>query len=392
MPAIIQVAANGIAMAAGAAPPRRVKLLPIGRVDMRDGRGPFLVRDQAHAAAIVARTRLWLGSADMMFDYDHQSIFSAGEGKGGTAIAAGWAKAANLTAEADGIYANDVAWTTAGAAKIAAREYRYISPLFLAAKGTGEVLQIKNAALVNMGAIDLPAVAASLSGPGQVETTLSADELAVCASMGWNPADFLAEKNREVQAHAASRMLSAEERAVCAALGTSEADFLRYKGAEAAIAASEVTARSVLAATELAICASMHWEPAEFLAEKNREAQMHAASALLSPEEIAVCHALGTSHADFLAMKSAETVAAGRDLMMGGKFEGGEFRQFTLEELKALAEGEPTQIQVALTPGEQHQCRQLGWSFASYLAEKIRQMEEDYSGARTNSQSVPRKS
>jgi len=154
-------AATEVAMIDGA-PARRVKLLPIGLITMRDGRGPFLIRDRAHAEQIVAATRQWLGDADFNFDYDHQVAFAAKPGVGGTAVAAGWVKPTDITVQDDGIYA-DVAWTAAAAQKLAAREYRYLSPLFLAAK-SGEVLQLKNAALVNIGAIDLPAIAAGLSG------------------------------------------------------------------------------------------------------------------------------------------------------------------------------------------------------------------------------------
>src|SRR3546814_8740553 len=78
-------AASELSLVDGDAPVR-VKLLPIGKIDMRDGRGPFFVRDRAHAERIVAATREWLGSADMMFDYDHQSIYAPMPGVGGQAI------------------------------------------------------------------------------------------------------------------------------------------------------------------------------------------------------------------------------------------------------------------------------------------------------------------
>ncbi|MGE4323981.1 MAG: phage protease [Sphingobium sp.] len=156
------VAASAVALVDGA-PATRVKLLPVGRIAMRDGRGPFLVRDQAHAEQIVAATRQWLGDADFNFDFDHQTAFAVKDGVGGTGVAAGWAKPENLSAEADGIYANDVRWTPAAAQKLADLEYRYVSPLFLVA-GDKQVIRLRNAALVNVGAIDLPAIAAGLSG------------------------------------------------------------------------------------------------------------------------------------------------------------------------------------------------------------------------------------
>lgn len=174
-------AASELELADGEAP-RRVKLLPMGRIEMRDGRGPYFLRDRAHAERVVAATRQWLGGADFMFDYDHQAI-AASRQDGSTARASGWAKPANLIVEDDGIYADDIDWTAAGAAAIASREYRYVSPTFLAAKATGDVLQLKNTALVNIGAIDLPAIAAGFS-----EEEDGMDKIALLALLGL-PAD-----------------------------------------------------------------------------------------------------------------------------------------------------------------------------------------------------------
>lgn len=155
-------AASELTLVDGEAP-ARIKLLPIGEIQMRDGRGPYLVADKAHAERIVAATRDWLGSADMMFDYDHQALYAPRPGVGGQAIAAGWIKTDSITAEDDGIYAT-VEWTEVAASRLKAREYRYVSPAFMAAKADGRVIHLKNAALVNIGAIDLPAIAAGLSG------------------------------------------------------------------------------------------------------------------------------------------------------------------------------------------------------------------------------------
>lgn len=152
---IVAAAATEVSVVDGV-PAQRVKLLPIGSIAMRDNRGPYRIVDAAHAQRIVDATKSWLGGADFNFDYGHSVQ------RDQAAIAAGWAKADSLSVEADGIYAS-VEWTDAAAQRIAAREYRYLSPLFLAAK-SGEVLQLKNAALVNIGAIDLPAIAAGLSG------------------------------------------------------------------------------------------------------------------------------------------------------------------------------------------------------------------------------------
>ncbi|PTS73805.1 hypothetical protein DBR17_17800 [Sphingomonas sp. HMWF008] len=196
---LVAASAVGVALIAAAseiplvngAPARRVKLLPIGAIAMRDGRGPYRIRDRAHAEQVVAATRTWLGTADLMFDYDHQALYAPKPGVGGKAIASGWVKPASLSVEDDGIYA-EVDWTAAATAALTAREYRYVSPTFLAAKDGGDVIQLKNAALVNIGAIDLPAVAAALDDPS-ANTGDSMELTALAALLGLG-ADATAEQ------------------------------------------------------------------------------------------------------------------------------------------------------------------------------------------------------
>lgn len=153
------VAAAAIEAANDGAPAQRILLLPMGDIALRDGRGPFRIDDLAHAEAVIAATAAWAGNSDLVVDYDHQTFYAVGANKGGTAIAAGWIR--KLSADAAGIW-GDVEWTSAAAAALAAREYRYISPLFLPAPD-GRVLRLANAGLVNVPAIaDLPAVAAAV--------------------------------------------------------------------------------------------------------------------------------------------------------------------------------------------------------------------------------------
>ena len=63
-------------------------------------------------------------------------------------------------------------------------------------------------------------------------------------------------------------------------------------------------------------------------------------------------------------------------LQMGLKWDGDKQRALTLDELRAAAAGTPVDIQTALTPEEQQECTRLGWTFADYLTQKIRQKEE----------------
>lgn len=147
-------------------PKRRIQLLPAGTLHLRDGRGPFFLPPEA-MAAVVEATRAHAGRADIMVDYDHQSFYGAVEGVGGRAEAAGWIDAATLDAGADGIWA-DVAWTPAAEARLRAREYRYLSPLFTFDAETKQVRCILNAGLTNTPAItELAAVASRQAASGQ---------------------------------------------------------------------------------------------------------------------------------------------------------------------------------------------------------------------------------
>jgi phage I-like protein len=97
-----------------------------------------------------------------MFDYDHQVVADVAK-SGSQAKAAGWIKPQDLQADDDGIW-GEVEWTPAAATALADREYRYVSPFFLADKKTGELTCLLNAALVNMPALELPAAAAQSFG------------------------------------------------------------------------------------------------------------------------------------------------------------------------------------------------------------------------------------
>ena len=177
---LVAAAAAEVALEDGA-PVRKVKLLPIGEIRLRDGRGPYRIRDRAHAEQVVAATKAYLGTLDFNFDYGHSEVARA-KGLPADGEAAGWAAQDGLTVEDDGIYAS-VDWTEDASAKLAARKFRYLSPWFTAApaeKG-GDVIHLKNAALVNIGAIDLPAVAAGISTEKENDDM---DLTAIAAALG----------------------------------------------------------------------------------------------------------------------------------------------------------------------------------------------------------------
>lgn len=133
-----------------------VQLFPAGRFNARDGRplepiGRHWQLDDDIAAALLAR--LSTRQTDIVVDYEHQTLNA--EQNGQPAPAAGWI--APLTVEwrpGVGVFAKMVDWTDAAKAHIAAREYRYISPVFSYDRETGAVLNLLHVALTNFPAID----------------------------------------------------------------------------------------------------------------------------------------------------------------------------------------------------------------------------------------------
>lgn len=122
-----------------------VHLLPAGVVTGIDGRGPFDCTDRE---GIVLRSRVASGERKMVLDYNHSADLAAP--KGGPSPAAGWIH--GLHARQDGIYGL-VEWTAAAAQHIAAKEYRYISPV-ISHSADGKVHSIRRASLVNTPNLD----------------------------------------------------------------------------------------------------------------------------------------------------------------------------------------------------------------------------------------------
>lgn len=140
-----------IAHAAADAPAERIMLIPAGTLRPRDGRGPWRV----DPTRLVAETRAYYRQTDMVVDYDHQTARSPKVA--GQAPAAGWVK--KLEARRDGVW-GQVEWTAEAARRIAAREYRYISPSFQV-DDSGRVALLASASLVNVPALDMLAIAST---------------------------------------------------------------------------------------------------------------------------------------------------------------------------------------------------------------------------------------
>ncbi|WP_282047310.1 phage protease [Roseibium album] len=126
-------------------------ILPKGTIKPRDGRGPWRL-ERPHQ--VIANTRRYHGQHNMLVDYEHQSIHS--EKNGQPAPAAGWIVGLEAL---DGAIWAWVEWTEKAQAHIAAREYRYVSPV-LRMNSKGFVHLIVNVALVGNAAINtLPSLA-----------------------------------------------------------------------------------------------------------------------------------------------------------------------------------------------------------------------------------------
>lgn len=128
-----------------------LRILPAGEFRARDGRPkecPAWRLSAAGAERLIAQAAA--RHTRYVVDYEHQTLLAASNGQ--PAPAAGWFHA--LAWRADGLYATDVEWTERARAMIAAREYRYLSPVFSYDPATGEVLALLHVALTNTPALD----------------------------------------------------------------------------------------------------------------------------------------------------------------------------------------------------------------------------------------------
>jgi len=131
--------------------PAWIEVMPGGRFQAADGRGPFVVAD---AEEIVRASNEDMPEAGIVIDYDHSTDLAATEGR--PAPAAGWIKRFKVIG---GRIMAAVEWTKKALEALKAKEYRYISPVFEHDKGN-RVERILRAALTNNPALtELPAIA-----------------------------------------------------------------------------------------------------------------------------------------------------------------------------------------------------------------------------------------
>lgn len=135
------------------AAPTTFRLIPAGRFRAWDGRPAelpdgWLMTDDDGArlvAELAGQQRAGL------IDYEHATLHAKRSGT--PAPAAGWYRRLEWR-PGDGLHAVDVEWTAAAARRIAAREYRYLSPLISYDPDSGRVLRLLGAGLTNDPALD----------------------------------------------------------------------------------------------------------------------------------------------------------------------------------------------------------------------------------------------
>ncbi len=243
-------------------PARPVRVIPAGRFRSADGSGrpatppEGWLLDADGAAALIARAA---ARADKkLIDYEHQSMRA---GEIAPVPAAGWIEALEWRdpsgTEPGGLYAQPD-WTPKAAAMIAAREYRYLSPLFSYDPATGRVLDLVSVGLVNQAGLDqltdLAALAA-IKFPEKETCMIPKPLLAALA---------VAESATEAEALAALAALKTERdglAAEVAALKTAQPDPAKFVPVEAvarlqeqlAALSADVLAKEVTGIVEAAL-------------------------------------------------------------------------------------------------------------------------------------------
>jgi len=126
--------------------PTRVRLAPWGMVE--SAAGEFVVDAESARLAIEAFDT---HGTDLPIDYEHQTLGGPYASPTGQAPAAGWVK--RLEAEPEvGLFAL-VEWTKPALEQLAAKQYRYLSPVALVRKHDRKLIGLHSVALTNKPAI-----------------------------------------------------------------------------------------------------------------------------------------------------------------------------------------------------------------------------------------------
>ncbi|KQC03144.1 MAG: hypothetical protein APR55_07100 [Methanolinea sp. SDB] len=119
-------------------PPEWWQIVPYGQIYIAGEASPLIMDDEGASAVLQYFGDL---GRDMVIDYEHQTL------KDVQAPAAGWIKEFQWRG-LDGLWVR-TEWTEKGAAYIAAREYRYFSPVMFSRRSDRRIVAIVNVALTN---------------------------------------------------------------------------------------------------------------------------------------------------------------------------------------------------------------------------------------------------
>lgn len=163
--------------------PEWVELIPAGEFAPRDSRAPW---NNSSPEAVLAASRAL--AMDLPVDYEHQTDYATQNGQ--PAPAAGWIKEMQVRA---GAIWGRVEWTERARAMLAAREYRYLSPVFGYTTDGRVVTHVLRAALTNDPALHLTALTRKeqsvmdprlLKALGLLGLPETADEAALAKAIG----------------------------------------------------------------------------------------------------------------------------------------------------------------------------------------------------------------
>lgn len=124
----------------------RVVVAPWGEVASANGR--FIVDSASSAEAVTAFESQ---GNDLPIDYEHQTLGGRYASPTGQAPAAGWIRRLEAVPE-EGLVAH-VEWTAPALSQLAARQYRYLSPVVIVRKRDRRLVSLHSAALTNKPAI-----------------------------------------------------------------------------------------------------------------------------------------------------------------------------------------------------------------------------------------------
>lgn len=145
------------------------KRLPIAMMGVRYKGSQKIEITRAMLDQVVANFRKRI-TGEVPIDYDHSMEFSAGSG--GPVPAAGWIKSIDGAPDAGGILWGSVEWTADAARMIAAKQYKYISPVIDpngrdGSTGKPQGWTLTSAALTNTPVLGMPALVLSEIAPGR---------------------------------------------------------------------------------------------------------------------------------------------------------------------------------------------------------------------------------